>query len=104
MVSRRERGTRGGAQPLTPKRSKDRARGWLLNTGFVTVANRGTETVDWLFAGDSKMCLTAITAIDAAGEELPSWILSRGKMRRCKRCYRTDDARHRASTHGESVV
>jgi hypothetical protein len=39
----------------------------LLNTGFLTVADRRSETLDCLFPGDPKICLTAIAAIDAGG-------------------------------------
>jgi hypothetical protein len=73
----------------------------LLNTGFVTIANRGSETVDCLFAGDPKMCLTAI---DAGEGRLPIWILCRGTTTRCERRYRTDDALNRAIGQGQLVV
>jgi hypothetical protein len=43
----------------------------LLNHGFMTLVETGTETVNCFFEGDSKMCLTATAAIDAAGGKLP---------------------------------
>jgi hypothetical protein len=76
----------------------------LLNHGFVTVANTGSETVECLFAGDPTMCLTAIAAIDAVGGKLPIWILARGTTPRCERRYRTDEALSRAIAQGHLVV
>jgi hypothetical protein len=37
---------------------------------LLTVANTGSETVECLFNGDPRMCLTAIAAVDAAGGNL----------------------------------
>jgi hypothetical protein len=63
-----------------------------LNVGFVTIANPGSETVELLFAGDPKMYLTAIAAIDAVGGKLPRWIPSRGTTPKGERRSRTDEA------------
>lgn len=76
----------------------------LLNCGFVTIANRGSETVECLFSGDPKMCLTAIAAIDAAGGKLPIWILCRGTTARCERRYRTDQVLEKEIAQGDLVV
>jgi hypothetical protein len=76
----------------------------LLNTGFVTVANKSSETVDCLFDVDPKTCMTAIATIDAAGGKLPLWILARGKTTRCEQRYRTNSALERAIEGGELVV
>jgi hypothetical protein len=73
----------------------------LLNTGFLTVADRGSETVDCLFPRDPKMCLTAIAAIDAAGGKVPIWILCRGTKTRWEQRLRTDDSPNQAIGQGE---
>lgn len=62
----------------------------LINHGFLTVAVRGSETVNCYFSGDPKMCLTAIAAVDAAGGKLPLWMLCRGKTPRCEATFRAD--------------
>jgi hypothetical protein len=76
----------------------------LLNPGFITVANRGSETGECLFSGDPKMCLTAIPAVDAAGSKLRPWILARGKTTRCEQRYRTSSALETAIHPVELVV
>lgn len=76
----------------------------LLNSGFVTVGNTGSETVECQFQGDPKMCLTAIAAIDAAGGKLPMWILARGTTTRCERRYRNDDILRAAVNEGRLIV
>jgi hypothetical protein len=76
----------------------------LLNHGFVTIANRGSETVDCFFDGDPKMCLTAIAAIDAAGGKLPIWIVCRGKTTRCEKKFDDHEDLKRAIRQGELVL
>jgi hypothetical protein len=73
----------------------------LLNTGFATVAYKGSETVECFFNGGPKMCLTAIAAIDAAGGKLPIWILCHGKTARCERRYRANSALEKAIKQGK---
>jgi hypothetical protein len=75
-----------------------------INNGFVTIAEKGAETVECFFSGDPKTCLTAVAAVDAAGGKLPLWILCRGKTTRCETRYRTHDGIDRAVNQGKLVV
>jgi hypothetical protein len=57
----------------------------LLNHSFLTIAQRGEETISCLFDRDPKACITAIATIDAAGRKLPLWAIAKGKTERSER-------------------
>jgi hypothetical protein len=76
----------------------------LLNYGFVTIAKRGSKTVDCLFDNDPKMCLTTITAIDAARGKFALWVLYHGKTERCENRCRDIEVLERSIRHGELVL
>ena len=60
----------------------------VLQSGALTVADMGAETVSCTFSADEKEGFTAICSIDAAGNTLPCWVLAKGKTRRCEAKFR----------------
>jgi hypothetical protein len=51
--------------------------------GFLTWAKAGTEAVQCLIDNDEKQGVTAIAAIDFAGNKLPLTIIGKRKTERC---------------------
>jgi hypothetical protein len=76
----------------------------LLNHGFVTLAERGSENVNCFFGGDPKICLGAIAAIDAAAGKSPMWIVCRSKTTRCERNYREDGRLEQSVREGDLML
>jgi hypothetical protein len=72
-----------------------------VNHGFTNVADWGSETVNCLFGGDPKTCLTAI---DAAEGKLPAWILCHGKTVRYEQQYQSDVCLNEATRRRELVA
>jgi hypothetical protein len=75
-----------------------------INSGPITLAETGSETVNCFFDGEPKMCLTAIAAIDAAGGKLPLWVLGRGTTTKCERRFRKAQCLEKAISRGELVL
>jgi hypothetical protein len=55
--------------------------------GFLTWAKAGTESVQCQIDNDEKQGVTAIAAIDFAGNKLPLTIIGKGKTERCLKGY-----------------
>jgi hypothetical protein len=59
----------------------------LINNGFYTVANKGSDSAAALLNGDPNTSLTAIVTVDAAGRRLPIWIIAQPQTERCEMHY-----------------
>jgi hypothetical protein len=63
----------------------------VVNGAFRTWSPRGKESVHCTIQDDEKAGITAIAAIDAAGNKLPLTVIGKGKTRRCLAGYRWPD-------------
>ena len=76
----------------------------VLQSGALTVADMGAETVSCTFSADEKEGFTAICSIDAAGNTLPCWVLAKGKTRRCEAKFRDNPQIRRLIEDGKLVL